>query len=99
MAINTNFILSCVLNYYLYILRSLDSKRYYVGISEDVERRLKFHNTIEKGFTSRYRPWEVVFKQEFSSKQAAMKAEKKVKGWTSREMIEKLIIRETSISR
>ncbi|MCC6253707.1 MAG: GIY-YIG nuclease family protein [Ignavibacteriaceae bacterium] len=91
--------LSCVLNYYLYILRSLNFERYYVGISENVERRLKFHNTIEKGFTSRYRPWEVVFKQEFSGKEAAMKAEKKVKGWKSRKMIEKLIIREINIPR
>ncbi|HRN25422.1 MAG TPA: GIY-YIG nuclease family protein [Ignavibacteriaceae bacterium] len=87
------------MNYYLYILRSLNFERYYVGISENVERRLKFHNTIEKGFTSRYRPWEVVFKQEFSGKEAAMKAEKKVKGWKSRKMIEKLIIREINIPR
>ena len=27
----------------------------------NAEERLDFHKTIEKGFTSRYRPWEIVF--------------------------------------
>ncbi|MBI5662604.1 MAG: GIY-YIG nuclease family protein [Ignavibacterium album] len=85
------------MKYYLYILKSKTSDKYYTGISEDVERRLEFHNTREKGFTSRYRPWEVVFKKEFENKAEAIRAERNVKRWKSKLMIEKLIKQEIEI--
>ena len=65
--------------HFVYILKSLSAAKYYVGSSENPNRRLEFHNTIEKGFTSRYRPWEIVFTQEFSSKSEALRVEKKIK--------------------
>jgi len=77
--------------YFVYILKSKTSGKYYVGSSANPERRLNFHNTIEKGFTSRYRPWELVFKAEFPDKRTAQSAERKIKSWKSRVMIEKLI--------
>jgi putative endonuclease len=79
------------LEYFLYILRSVPSQIYYIGSSDDPKRRLQFHNTIERGFTARYRPWEIVFTKEFSTKTDALRAEKKVKSWKNREMIRKLI--------
>ena len=85
------------MEYHLYILRSIKVCKYYVGISKNPQRRLEYHNTIEKGFTSRYRPWEVVFTNKFKTKAEAMAAEKKVKGWKSRIMIEKLIAGEIDI--
>lgn len=85
------------MKYYLYILKSKTSDKYYTGISEDVERRLEFHNTREKGFTSRYRPWKVVFKKEFENKTEAIRAERNVKRWKSKVMIEKLIKQEIEI--
>ncbi|MCH7517073.1 MAG: GIY-YIG nuclease family protein, partial [Bacteroidetes bacterium] len=47
------------MEYNLYILRSIKVYKYYVGISKNPRRRLEYHNTIEKGFTSRYRPWKI----------------------------------------
>jgi putative endonuclease len=79
------------MGYFLYILRSVPSQKYYVGSSDDPKRRLQFHNTIERGFTSRYRPWEIVLVQEFSTKTEALHAERKVKSWKNREMIRKLV--------
>jgi predicted GIY-YIG superfamily endonuclease len=77
--------------YFLYILHSLSAGKYYVGISSDPERRLSYHNTIEKGFTSRYRPWEIVYMKEFPDKKNAQLAECKVKSWKSSLMIRKLL--------
>jgi len=57
------------MGYFLYILKSKSAYKYYTGTSINPESRLGFHITIEKGFTSRYRPWEIVFKQAFESKQ------------------------------
>ena len=77
--------------HFVYILKSHIANKFYVGSSENPERRLQFHNTIEEGFTSRYRPWEIVFKQEFESKTEGQTAERKIKSWKSRKMIEKVI--------
>ena len=79
------------MKYSLYILKSQVVDRFYVGSTENVERRLSYHNTIEKGYTSRYRPWALVFKQEFENKALAQVAERKIKKWKSRKMIEKII--------
>jgi len=56
------------MTHYVYILKSRSVNKYYIGSSENPDRRLRYHNTIEKGFTSRYRPWKIVFKNEFESK-------------------------------
>jgi putative endonuclease len=69
----------------------MKNQKYYTGISDNVERRLLFHNTLEKGFTSRYRPWKLVFKQEFEDKKSALASERKLKSWKSSIMIEKII--------
>ena len=67
------------MEYNLYILKSIKIYIYYVGISKNPQRRLEYYNTIEKGFTSRYRPWEIVFTRGSKTKAEAMAAEKKVK--------------------
>ena len=79
------------MKYYLYILKSKSADRFYTGISQNPRKRLEYHNTIEKGFTSRYRPWEIVLIKEYNSKKEALTAEKKIKSWKSRKMIEKMI--------
>ncbi len=79
------------MNYYVYILESEVNNKYYIGSSSDPCRRLIFHNSIEKGFTSRYRPWKIVFMKEFASKTIALKFENKIKKMKSRLYIDKLI--------
>jgi putative endonuclease len=85
------------MQYFLYILQSKSCGKYYVGISQNPETRLEYHNTVEKGFTSRYRPWEIVFIKEFENRELAMEAERKVKSWKSRKMIEKVITQEIKL--
>ena len=77
--------------YFLYILSSQSAKKYYIGSSAQPEIRVQFHNTLEKGFTARYRPWKLIFTEEFGSKALSQQAERKIKSWKSRIMIEKLI--------
>jgi len=79
------------MSYFLYILKSKSVEKYYTGISENAEVRLTYHNTIEKGFTSRYRPWEIVFTKECSDKKEAAQLEKRIKSWKSKKMIEQII--------
>ena len=65
------------MSYYVYIIESETSGNYYVGSSKNPEKRLQFHNTVEKGFTSRYRPWRIIFKKEYESKNRSTKVRKK----------------------
>ncbi len=79
------------MKHFLYILKSLPAEKFYVGISNNPLRRLEYHNSIEKGFTSKYRPWEIVFIKEYESKREAQRTERKIKSWKSSIMIERII--------
>jgi putative endonuclease len=71
--------------HYVYILKSVSSDKYYIGSSRNPYRRLSYHNTFEKGFTSRYRPWKIVFSKESISREEAMRIERKIKFWKAKE--------------
>jgi len=67
----------------MYTVYSLYSPKYdkiYTGYSSDFEDRLISHNEkATKGWTVKYRPWEMVFTEEFESKKQAMAREKQLK--------------------
>jgi len=46
--------------YYVYVLRSqTDIDKSYIGVTSQLEHRLKEHNQSTTGHTARYRPWEL----------------------------------------
>ena len=65
-----------------YLLRCADG-RFYVGHTDDLERRVSEHQ-VGKGsdFTARRRPVTLVWSETFSSRLEALEAERRVKGWT-----------------
>jgi len=65
--------------------------RYYVGHTADPEGRLRRHNTEHKGFTGKASDWQVVYKEQFASKEEAYQRERQVKAWKNRPRIENLI--------
>ncbi len=79
------------MNYYLYILKSASKETNYTGVSDDPERRLRYHNSESKGYTQRYRPRKLVFAYRFETKEKALIAERKVKSWKSKKMIRFLV--------
>ncbi len=85
------------MGYSLYILKSKSFDKYYTGISQNPEVRLHYHNSLEKGFTSRYRPWEIIFTKEYPDKATAQNAEKKIKNWKSKVMIERILSGKTEM--
>lgn len=64
---------------YVCILYSERGDRCYIGIPSDSVRRLVSHNSRERGFTSRYRPWKLVFMRQYASRSPAPDAEKTLK--------------------
>ena len=85
------------MGYSLFILKSRKFNKYYIGSSQNPRLRLSYHNSVEKGFTSRYRPWDIVYEKEFNSKQQAQVIERKIKKWKSKVMIERIISNEIFI--
>ena len=64
---------------YTYILKSSKDGSFYVGISQDVENRIKTHNTSRVSSTSHKIPWELVYTKEHSSYKDARQHEKWLK--------------------
>jgi len=68
--------------YFVYILASKKNSVLYIGVTNDLERRLKEHkNKTVKGFTSRYNVDKLVYFEKFSDINEAIKREKRLKKW------------------
>jgi len=80
--------------FYVYILFSYKSDRFYIGHTTDVYKRLEEHNNPLKNsrYTSKHLPWVLVLSFMISeSRGEAMLVEKFIKNQKSREFIKKLI--------
>ncbi|WP_373492922.1 GIY-YIG nuclease family protein [Aquiflexum sp.] len=77
---------------YFYILYSKSKDKFYLGHScDELKERVRRHNTNHKGFTGKTNDWELVYFEEFSSKEEAYSRERKVKSWKSKSKILSLI--------
>ena len=74
----------------VYVLRSQVAPRFYTGMSSNVENRLKEHNRGKTKSTKGYRPWELVFKEDYQSREEARKRELYLKTGIGREYIKKI---------
>jgi putative endonuclease len=80
------------MNYYVYILFSPSIEKYYIGYSENPEKRLEFHNSeLNKIWSKRGQPWRLEKVISFSSKTEALKAERYIKNKKSVSYISRLI--------
>ena len=66
--------------YYVYIIYSQSLERYYVGSTEDVERRLQQHNAGRSKSTRAGVPWKLVHTESFATRSDAIVRERKIKG-------------------
>ncbi len=65
--------------YTVYILKSKQSDRYYIGQTNDLGLRLIRHNTGQVRSTKRDAPFDLLAKKEVASRSEAMKFEKLLK--------------------
>ncbi|MBL7738604.1 MAG: GIY-YIG nuclease family protein [Chitinophagaceae bacterium] len=79
--------------YVLYCLHTLfrKYKKHYTGFTTDIIERLKSHNDLGKGWTSRYRPWKIIYTKTFESKTEALAYEKSLKTGIGRDFIKALL--------
>jgi len=74
--------------YYVYIVKCSD-KSLYVGLTNNIERRVDEHNfgIHDNSYTSTRRPVRLIFHQEFIQFQQAEKFEKKIKKWSRKKKL------------
>lgn len=62
--------------WFVYIIKSLNKKWYYVGSTNYLKRRLNEHNTGKSISTKAYKPFILVYKKEFTTQYEAIIFEK-----------------------
>lgn len=78
--------------YIVYVLKSNKNNFIYVGSTEDIEIRLKLHNSGKVKSTKPYKPWELMEIREFETRSQAMKEEMFFKNWPTKRIIKKEIL-------
>jgi putative endonuclease len=81
------------LPFHLYILRSKVAERYYIGVTADPEERLKRHNKGRSFSTKSYRPWEMVYREEYDTRSEAVARERQLKRWKNKDRMKQLLNR------
>jgi putative endonuclease len=80
-------------NFYTYILTNSAKKVLYVGVTNDLERRLYEHyfgSGLKESFTKKYKCYYLVWFERYQYVNHAIEREKEIKGWL-REKKNKLI--------
>jgi len=69
-------------HYYVYILASHKNGTLYIGVTNDLIRRVYQHkNYVIKGFTSKYHVDQLVYFESTTDVYSAIKREKQLKNW------------------
>jgi putative endonuclease len=73
----------CTKKYYVYLLTNSNKNVLYVGVTNDLIRRVFEHKTKRnKGFTERYNVHKLIYFEVFDFIKLAIKREKEIKGWS-----------------
>ena len=75
---------------YVYILKSLKDRGYYIGISKDLKSRLIKHNSGGVYSTKNRRPFKLVYAEAFSDYKDARLRETKIKSYKGGNSFKKL---------
>lgn len=68
--------------YYVYILTNKTNAVMYIGVTNNLQRRLYEHkNKLVDGFTQRYNVHKLVYFEQYSEINDALKREKQLKRW------------------
>lgn len=78
--------------YNVYVIQSQIDKRIYVGLSSNLENRVKDHNFGRVFSTKGYRPWVLVYYEKAGSRIEARKREKYLKSGCGKEFLKSIIL-------
>ena len=79
------------MSYVTYIIFSPSHNRYYIGSTQNIEKRLKKHNSGGTKSTKPYKPWVLVYMEVFQNKSKACKREFEIKAYKHGEAFKRLL--------
>jgi len=77
--------------FYTYMLKSLKYRKFYTGHTDNLERRLKEHNSGTTVYSQRHKPWKIVYYESFGSEEESIKREKYLKSAAGRRWLKKYV--------
>jgi len=79
------------IEYWVYILQSDSTGRYYVGQTHNLADRLVRHNSGRTAATRGRGPWWLIYREEQPTRQQAVACEREIKAHKSREYLATLV--------
>jgi len=76
---------------HVYIIKSELTVRFYIGSTVNLKLRITDHNAGNTASTKHYRPWKLVYSEEFESLADARKREREIKAWKSKNYLIKTL--------
>ena len=73
----------------VYILESISYGKYYIGQTNNLEKRLKSHNQGNNKYTKPFKHWKVIFHKLYYTRAEALSIEKKLKALKKRDLVVK----------
>jgi len=80
--------------YYVYVLKSTAHLKSYVGITDDISRRLSQHNSGKHPYTKRYLPWTIIHTEEYPNRIEARRREVYLKSASGRRWLSNNVFKE-----
>jgi len=77
--------------YFVYVISSSKKNYIYVGLTNDVSRRMDEHNKGYNKTTKPYRPFELKFQEKYSTRSKAREREKDLKSGSGKEFLKSLL--------
>lgn len=75
--------------YITYILKSVEYDKTYVGITDNIDRRINQHNNGYNTYSKRYKPWKIIHTEPYQNRKNARVREKYLKSCAGRKWINK----------
>jgi putative endonuclease len=77
--------------FFVYILQSQTSSRYYIGQSQNLDERIAYHNANYSKSLKNRGPWRLIYSEKYETRPEAVRRERQIKSWKDRKMIQQLV--------
>ena len=85
--------------YIVYAIKSIIDNRIYVGLTKNLEKRIKEHNQGRTKSTKGFIPWVLVYNETVVTRKEARRQEKYLKSGCGKEFLKKIIWPYSSMDR
>lgn len=77
--------------FYVYAIKSVTRNWIYVGLTNNLERRITEHNNGENRSTKAYKPFVLIFSEQYETRRKAREREKYLKSGIGKEFLKRQI--------